>query len=129
MTTPSADEAAIRQTVHDYYRGWYEGNADQHAHALHPHLAKRAVKKSPGGDDYLYRLTKEQMVMATAQGEGAKTPVNQRDFTITQLDVYKEIASVKVESYEYIEYLHLARENGVWLIVNALYTLNHNHAS
>ncbi len=124
MSEKAEDEAAILQTVDHYYKGWYEAEADRHAQALHTHLAKRAIKHLPTGDDYLFCLTKEQMVTGTAQGDGAETPVNQREFAVTQIDIYEEIASVKVESYEYIEFLHVAKENGKWLIVNALYTLN-----
>ena len=40
------------------------------------------------------------------------------------LDRYEEIANVKVVANEYIDYLQLARQDGQWLIVNALWTDN-----
>ena len=126
MVTQSVDEGAIRQAVDDYYQGWYGADANRHAQALHAELAKRTIRQSPTGDDYLHNVTKDQMVTWTAQGKGGETPANQRSYVIVQVDYYEQIASVKVEAYEYIEYLHLAKENGKWLIVNVLWTLNKN---
>jgi len=40
------------------------------------------------------------------------------------LDVYKNTASVKAISAQYIDYVHLAKYNGKWKIVNVLWELN-----
>jgi Putative lumazine-binding len=37
------------------------------------------------------------------------------------LDAFRDIATVKVRSAPFVEYLHLARFDNRWLIVNALY--------
>ena len=51
---------------------------------------------------------------------GPRTNV-QRGQDVTVLDVSRDIASVKVVSRPFIEYLHLGRFGDRWLIVNALY--------
>lgn len=38
------------------------------------------------------------------------------------LDAYQEVAIVRAESYPYIDYLQLVKDEGQWLIVNILYT-------
>src|SRR5688572_6478371 len=45
----AADSAAVRAAALDYIEGWYEGNADRMARAVHPELAKRIVQTNPQG--------------------------------------------------------------------------------
>ncbi len=40
------------------------------------------------------------------------------------MDRYEEIAAVKAVANEYVDYLQLAKHEGQWLIVNALWTDN-----
>lgn len=40
---------------------------------------------------------------------------------MTVLNVFRDIATVMVRSEPFVEYLHLARFEDNWLIVNALY--------
>lgn len=118
------DYQAIYQAAADYYRGWYEANAEQIARSLHPNLAKRAIRKDAEGKQYLHHLNKEQMLEKTREGGGSDTPKALQSFEITILDRYEEIATVKVVANEYIDYLHIAKQDGQWLIVNALWTDN-----
>ncbi len=126
MTTPNPDpdRAAIHQAALDYYGGWYEANVARIARSLHPELAKRAIKRDEKGRDYLYQLNRERMLDATRRGGGSEVPPAERRCDVTLLDRYEEVASVKVVATEYIDYLHLAKQNGEWLIVNALWTDN-----
>lgn len=119
------ESEAIRQTTLDYVEGWYEGDAGRMQRCLHPSLVKRAVKQvNPSGKEYLNYLTKEVMVLNTEAGYGKHVPVEQRVYRIVILDISGNIASVRAESPDWIDYLHLAKLNGKWLIANALYTTN-----
>lgn len=120
--TKVTDNAAIYQAVNDYYEGWYTPDTEQIAECLHTDLAKRAIKQDVSGKQYLLHLTKEVMVGATRQGGGSNSPAEKKNWTITILDSYEEIATVKVNCPEYVEYIHLARHDGQWQIVNVLYT-------
>jgi hypothetical protein len=127
MNTQSKDLdiEAIHQAVEDYYGGWYEANSERMKRCLHPDLAKRAIKLDDGGKEYLLHLTKDVMVTATRDGGGSDAPAEKRYWTIIILDSYEEIASVKVASGEYMEYIHLVRQAGQWLIANVIYTARH----
>jgi hypothetical protein len=126
MTTQftSPDDAAIYQAASDYYGGWYQADVERMARCLHPDLAKRAVRKDESGKDFLHHLSKERMLELTRDGGGSDIPIAKQNYKITILDRYEEIASVKVVAYEYIDYLQLAKQDGQWLIVNALWTDN-----
>jgi putative lumazine-binding protein len=120
--TKVADNAAIYQAVSDYYEGWYTPDAQRMEQCLHADLAKRAIKLDDTEKEYLLHLTKEVMVDATRNGGGSDSPPEKKNWTITILDCYEEIATVKVASGEYMEYIHLAKQAGQWLIVNVMFT-------
>lgn len=127
MNTQSkdADIQAIHEAVEDYYGGWYEANAERIQRCLHPDLAKRAIKLDENGKEYLRHLTKDVMVNATKDGGGRDVSDEKKTWTITILDSYEEIATVKVAAGEYMEYIHLARQAGQWLVVNVLWADRH----
>lgn len=122
--TKVTDNAAIYQTVTDYYEGWYTPNTEQITDCLHTDLAKRAIKLDDAGKEYLLHLTKEDILDTSRKGGGSNSPAAKKNWTIAILDCYEEIATVKVSSVEYIEYIHLAKQEGQWRIVNVLYTNN-----
>jgi hypothetical protein len=64
------------------------------------------------------------MVESTDKGGGSTAAAEKKNWTITILDSYEEIATVKVASGEYMEYIHLAKQDGQWQIVNVLWTDN-----
>lgn len=118
------DIRAIHGAVEDYYGGWYEANPERMKRCLHEGLAKRAIKRDDAGKEYLRHLSKKMMVEATAKGGGRDTPADKQTWAIATLDCYEEIATVRVAAGEYMEYIHLARQDGQWQIVNVLYTSN-----
>jgi len=124
MVGQTPDErAAIRQAALDYIEGWHEGNAERMERALHKELAKRAIFAA-GGAETIAHLTKAQMVEATQKGGGKNRPAETRNIKVEILDVYREIASVRTECADFIDYLHLAKSEGAWKIVNVLWQYN-----
>jgi predicted lipid-binding transport protein (Tim44 family) len=116
------DLAGIRQAAMDYMQGWYEGDVERMRRCLHPELAKRAIRRDPRtGEERFRHVSKDLIVDLTRQGGGSDVPAEKRYYETTILDVYGEIACAKAESYEYVDYLHLARCEGKWLVVNVLF--------
>src|SRR5437762_3200665 len=118
-----ADKAAIKQTALDYIEGWYEGNAERMERALHPELAKRIVHTNPEGKSRLDQMSAMSLVLGTRRGFGKQTPKENQQKDVTILDVYENAASVKIVASDWIDYLHMARSNGRWVIVNVLWEL------
>jgi len=114
------EKAAIRQAALDYIEGWYEADAVRMERALHKELAKRAIFGS-GGAERFVSLTKTQMVEATQKGGGKGRPADSRNIKVEILDVYRDIATVRTECADYVDYLHLAKSEGQWRIVNVLW--------
>jgi len=116
------DIQAIHEAVEDYYGGWYEASEERIQRCLHPDLAKRAIKLDENGKEYLRHLTKDVIVNATKDGGGSNIFDEKKTWTITILDSYEEIATVKVAAGEYMEYIHLVRQDSQWQVLNVLWT-------
>ncbi|HET7471487.1 MAG TPA: nuclear transport factor 2 family protein, partial [Candidatus Limnocylindrales bacterium] len=116
-----AVQEAIEATIADYYLGWYDGDADRMARALHPRLAKRGwLRDTSGipafdGDDFT------AMVEYTRRGQGRTTDPDRRRYEVRAVEVYDDIASACVYAVPYVDYLHLVRTDDGWRIMNALW--------
>jgi hypothetical protein len=117
------DKAAITQTALDYIEGWYEGNAERMERALHPELAKRIVRTTQEGHSRLDQMSAMTLVMGVRRGGGKDTPKENQQKDVTILDVFENAASVKVIASDWVDYLHMAKSNGRWMIVNVLWEL------
>ena len=118
-----ADAAAIRQTALDYIEGWYEGNAERMERALHPELAKRIVRTNKEGQSSLGQMSAMSLVLGTRRGGGKQTPKEKQQKDVTILDVFENAASVKIVASDWVDYLHMAKTGGRWVIVNVLWEL------
>jgi hypothetical protein len=118
------DSAAIRAAALDYIEGWYAGNAERMERAVHPELAKRIVRRAPAsGASSLGQQSAMTLVQDTRAGGGTRTPPVRQLKDVTILDVYQNAASVRITAADWVDYLHLARWNGSWKIVNVLWEL------
>jgi uncharacterized cupredoxin-like copper-binding protein len=116
-------KAAITQTALDYIEGWYTGDAERMERALHPELAKRIVHTNQQGQSRLDQMSAMSLVQGTRRGFGKQTPKEKQLKEITILDVFENAASVKIVASDWIDYLHIAKFNGRWMIVNVLWEL------
>jgi Putative lumazine-binding len=122
--TSTADRAEIQRTALDYIEGFYDGDAARMERALHPELAKRIVHvDQPSTRARLAEMSALTLVQLTAARAGAPTPAAERQSDVTVLDAFENAASVKVVASAWIDYLHLVRWNGRWLIVNVLWEM------
>jgi hypothetical protein len=119
----TADAALIKQAALDYIEGWYEGNSERMERALHPELAKRIVRTNKEGASNLGQMGALALILGTRNGGGKSTPKEKQLKDVTILDVFENAASVKVVASDWIDYLHMAKWNGRWVIVNVLWEL------
>ncbi|MBX7173008.1 MAG: nuclear transport factor 2 family protein [Pyrinomonadaceae bacterium] len=121
-TVSDEDKAAITATALDYIEGWYAGDAERMERALHPDLAKRIVM-TRDGRSMLQQMSAMGLVQGVKRGGGKNTPPEKQQKDVTILDVFENAASVKVVASDWIDYLHIAKFNGRWVIVNVLWEL------
>ena len=116
------DSAAIRRTALNYVEGWYEANPERMERALHPELAKRIVLvEEKSGKSWLDVMGATKLVNGTRRGGGKNTPKDQQQKDVFILDIFENSASVKAIMSGWIDYMHMAKWNGEWKIVNVLW--------
>lgn len=118
-----ADRDAIKRTALNYAEGWYEGNADKMESSLHPDLAKRIVRTNDKGQSGLGQMSAMSLVQGTRAGSGKQTPAAEQQKDVTILDILGGAATVKLEMRDWVDYMHIGKFNGKWVIVNVLWEL------
>jgi hypothetical protein len=123
------DQSAITNMALDYIEGFYEGDAERMERALHPELAKRiAHPDAVSGHSHLAEMSALALVQFTRAKTRRPTPLAERQMDITVLDIFENAASAKVVAAGWIDYMHLSRFNGRWVIVNVLWEMKPGRA-
>ena len=114
----SEEETAVENTIRDYIEGWYRGDSERIDQSLHNDLAKRIPVKDSLNVYKLRKVSKSAMVEYTAKGGGENPDA---EYQIFVDDIDGDIATARLLSPEYLDYLHLAKTNEGWKIVNILF--------
>lgn len=118
MNAPEVD--AVKAAVLDYIEGIYGANPSRMKPSLHPELAKVGFMSDESGYS-AYPMTYEQVLEATATFNlDGKIPQDAiKDITI--FEVLDQTASVKLEAWWGVDYIHLAKYDGKWMIIQVLW--------
>jgi hypothetical protein len=116
------DLAGIKQAALDYAGSWYTGDAARMEKALSPDLAKRIVR-TRDGKSRVENMGALALVQGVRSGYGAKTPKEQQQADVTVLDVFGNAATVKLIMSGWIDYLHIGKVDGRWVIINVLWEM------
>lgn len=120
----AADSAGVRAAVLDYVEGWYTGDADRMARAVHPELVKRIlVSDTTTRRGFIQTMGAGALVNATRHGYGRNTPADRQQKDVTVLDVFGKAAVARAVMSDWVDYLQLANVDGRWQIVNVLWEM------
>jgi len=112
-----SDETAIRSTVTDYIEGYYTADAARMERSLHPHYLKHTIS---GGDGKLKMTERTGLQMVQDVRGGEVTPLLDRKEEIRVLDITGDVASAKLVTAHWVDYLTLSKWNGEWKIVSVV---------
>ena len=113
------DRDKILASATDYIESWLDGDAERMARCLHPELTKRSIEVAPGtAGCTVESLSRDDMIQATAEGRGKRY---ERPYEVSILDAFGDIATVRVFSSVYMDYLHVARCGDQWQLLNVLW--------
>jgi hypothetical protein len=116
------ERAAVRQAVLDYVEGVYNVDPARIEKSVHPELAKRGFYRARGKEGYSEgKMTHAQLieVAKTWNKAGKLRPDAPKEITI--FEVTDQTASAKLVAEWGMDYFHLAKYDGKWLIVNVLW--------
>lgn len=120
------DSLVIKQAVLDYIESQHTPSPSRMERALHPRMVKRTFWKDKAtGKDYLRETNAESMILLAESYNKNKDkfPASPRK-EVKFLDISEKTASVKLIADEWIDYMHLAKLNDTWKIVNVLWQYN-----
>ena len=114
--SPADDASAVRATVTNYIEAYYTGDARRMEQTLHPHYLKHIIH----GDIPVREWTGLQMVQDVRANNGAEIPPAQRTEQVTVLDVAGTIASAKLVTPGWVDYMTLSKVDGQWRILSVV---------
>lgn len=118
-TAPKTDREAIRATVTDYIEGYYTGDAQRMERSLHPHYLKHTISGS-GDQLKMSEWTGLQMMESVKTGGAPNLSASEKKEEITVLDVSGDIASAKLVTTHWTDYMTLTKWDNHWKIVSVV---------
>lgn len=116
------DEAAVRAAVLDYVEGVYEVAPDRIRNGVHPELAKRGFYRRAASDPYReIPMTFDELVELSKGYNKDGHIAADAPKEVIFYEVLDQTASVKLIAEWGIDYMHLAKYDGEWKIVNVLW--------
>lgn len=116
------DRAAVEAAALDYVEGIYNADPSRIERSVHPQLTKRGFWREtpsvPWGPQLT--MTYEQLVALSKKWNADK----KQDTSIKRVDVYEvldQTASAKITAQWGIDYMHLAKYDGRWKIINIVW--------
>ncbi len=115
------DRQLIEAAVLNYINSYYQTRPELLEESVHPNLKKRNIRSVEGGGQYLNEMTRSQLIAlaAVVNADGRWTDSSRKDVIVYDID--GEIASAKLIAENWVDYFHLARIDGQWMIVNVLW--------
>jgi hypothetical protein len=111
-TSTTTDTSAVQTAVTNYIEGYFTGDADRMKKTLHPHYLKHVIH----GDIPMREMTAIQMVTAVRRNGPADLSPEQKTEEVTVLDIAGDIASAKLVTPGWQDYMALSKVNGEWIL-------------
>lgn len=109
------DIDAVTKVALDYLFGYVEADPERHARAYHPEAVKRRYFTGESGIDFLQTVSPQMMIDWTAAGLGREEGT---EYQMMIDDITEGMASVRVYSTKWIDFLHLVEARGQWRILH-----------
>lgn len=122
LAQSAADREAVRQAALDYVEGIYTVDTSRIERSVSKNLTKRGFWREPNEATYKPEsvMTFDQLMKLTAAwNKDGKRDTSIKEVTV--LDVLDQTASAKVVAMWGIDYMHLAKYDGRWQIINIVW--------
>ena len=118
--SPTDDSAAVRMTATNYIEAYYTGDARRMEQTLHPHYLKHMIH----GDIPVREKTGSEMVREVRTHGPADLPQSNKTEEVTVLDIAGSIASAKLVTPGWVDYMTLEKVNSDWKILSVVQRIN-----
>ena len=123
QTAADAEKEAVRAAAMDYLDALYQAKPELIARSVHTDLAKRGYFHKKGETQFSSSpMTYQQLFdLAGTWNKDGKRPVATAPKEVVVFEVLNQTATAKVTALWGIDYMHLAKYDGKWKIVNILW--------
>ncbi|MGH7594777.1 MAG: nuclear transport factor 2 family protein [bacterium] len=117
------DHEAVRQAVLDYVEGIYQVQPERIERSVSRELAKVGYWREKDGASYAEsRMSFDQLVgVAKNWNKNGRVDAKTALKEVVIFEVVDQTATVKLRAHWGIDYMHLAKKDGKWLIMNVLW--------
>jgi Putative lumazine-binding len=121
-TSPD-EQAAVKAAVLDYVEALYQAQPERIERSVHQDLSKRGYFRKQGETAFTNApMTYQQLFdLAGRWNKDGKRPVATAPKEVVVYEVLNQTASAKLTALWGIDYMHLAKYDGKWKIVNVLW--------
>lgn len=119
----ASDSAGVRAAVLDYVEAIYRVDTSRVMRSIRPELAKRGYFIPRGKTEYASEpMTYAELIeVAKTWNRAGRVDPEQAPKDVRILDMLDQTASAKLTARWGVDYLHLAKYDGRWMIVNILW--------
>lgn len=110
------DASAVRATLTNYIEAYYTGDARRMEQTLHPHYLKHMIHR----DIPMREKTGTQMVQEVRSNGPVDLPAANKTEQVSVLDIAGDIASAKLVTPGWTDYVTLEKINGRWKILSVV---------
>lgn len=116
------DREAVRQAVLDYVDAIYNVEPEKIERSVHPELAKRGFYRRDEASEYSEgKMAFERLIDVAKNWNKNRKDLSKAKKEIIIYEVLDQTASVKLIADWGIDYMHLAKYKGKWMIVNVMW--------
>jgi pyruvate/oxaloacetate carboxyltransferase len=118
----TGEQEAVKQAVLDYVEGVYEMSPARIERSIHPDMAKRGFFIKKGETVYSpHTMTFPQLVELSKNYNKDGHVPKDAPKDVVVYDISDQTASAKLTAVWGIDYMHLAKYDGKWKIINVLW--------
>ena len=110
------DASAVRATLTNYIEAYYTGDARRMEQTLHPHYLKHMIHR----DIPMREKTGTQMVQEVRSNGPVDLPAANKTEQVSVLDIAGDLASAKLVTPGWTDYMTLEKINGQWKILSVV---------
>ena len=117
------EREAVKAAVLDYVEAIYQAQPDRIQRSVHPDLAKRGYFRKSGEQTFTSEpMTYQQLFdLAGRWNKDGKRPIATYPKAVVVYDMLNQTATARLTAMWGVDYMHLAKYDGKWKIVNILW--------
>jgi hypothetical protein len=115
------DRQGVEKAVLNYVEAFYEADTTKAYESVATFLAKRGYYTGKNGELREATMSFDQLISLSKRWKQTQQITPETPKKITVFEILDKTASAKLEAKWGIDYFHLAKLNGKWMIINVLW--------